>query len=41
VKTIKMYKIQWINHTKEEATRETEDYLRKYYVDLLPKEVGT
>ena len=30
-KTIKMYKIQWSNHMEEEATWETEDYLRKYY----------
>ena len=29
-KTIKMYKIQWSNHTEEEATWETKDYLRKY-----------
>jgi hypothetical protein len=40
-KTIKMYKIQWSNHTEEEATWETEDYLRKYYPDCLPKEVNT
>jgi hypothetical protein len=25
---IKMYKVQWSNHTKEEATWEREDYLR-------------
>jgi hypothetical protein len=40
-KNNKMYKIQWSNHTKEEATWETEDYMRKYYPDFLPKEVGT
>jgi hypothetical protein len=40
-KTIKMYKIQWSNHTEQEATWETEDYLRKYYPDCLPKEVDT
>jgi hypothetical protein len=40
VKTIKMYKIQWSNHTEEEATWETEDFLRKNYPDCLPKEVG-
>jgi hypothetical protein len=34
-----MYKIQWSNYTEEEATWETEDYLRKYYPDCLPKEV--
>jgi hypothetical protein len=38
--TIKMYKIQWSDHTEEEATWETEDYLRKYYPDCLPKEIG-
>jgi hypothetical protein len=41
IKTIKMYRIQWSNHTEEEATWETEDYLCKYYPDCLPKEVST
>jgi hypothetical protein len=27
-KTIKLYKIQWSNHTEEEATWESEDFLR-------------
>jgi hypothetical protein len=27
-KTIKFYKIQWSNHTEEEATWESEDFLR-------------
>jgi hypothetical protein len=27
-KSIKMYKIQWSNHSEEEATWETEDFLR-------------
>jgi hypothetical protein len=40
-KMIKMYKIQWSTHTEEEATWETEDYLRKNYPDCLAKEVGT
>jgi hypothetical protein len=40
-RTIKMYKIQWSNHTKEEATWETEDFLRTNYPNCLPKEVGT
>ena len=40
-KTIEMYKIHWSNHTEEEATWETEDYLRRNYPDFLPKEVGT
>jgi hypothetical protein len=40
-KTIKMYKIQWSNHTEEEATWETEDFLRKDYPNCLHKEVGT
>jgi hypothetical protein len=39
-KMIKMYKIQWSNHMKEEATWETEDYLCKNYPDCLPKEVS-
>jgi hypothetical protein len=28
-KVIKMYKIQWSHHTEEEATWETESYLKK------------
>jgi hypothetical protein len=38
---IKMYKIQWRNHSNEEATWETEDFLRSNYPDWLPKEVST
>jgi hypothetical protein len=40
-KAIKMYKIQWSNHTEEEATWEAKDYLSKNYPDFLPKKVGT
>jgi hypothetical protein len=40
-KTIKMYKIQWSNHTEEEATWETKNFLRTNYPDCLPKKVGT
>jgi hypothetical protein len=40
-RTIKMYKIQWSNHSKEEATWETEDFLRSNYPDCLPKELST
>jgi hypothetical protein len=40
-RTIKMYNIQWSNQTEEEATWETEDFLRTNYPDCLPKEVGT
>jgi hypothetical protein len=36
-KATRMYKIQWSNHTKEEATWETEDYLSKNYPDFLLK----
>ena len=39
-KAIKMYKIQWSNHTEKEATWETEDYLSKNYPNFLPKEAG-
>src|SRR6266498_2217713 len=34
--TIKFYKIQWSNHTEDEATWESEDYLRANYPDFLP-----
>jgi hypothetical protein len=40
-KSIKMYKIQWSHHSEEEATWETEDFLRSHYPDFLPKEIGT
>jgi hypothetical protein len=40
-RSIKMYKIQWSNHSEEEATWETEDFLRSNYPDCLPKEVDT
>jgi hypothetical protein len=40
-KSIKMYKIQWSNHSEEEATWETEDYLHSHYPNFLPKEIGT
>jgi hypothetical protein len=34
-KKIKMYKILWNHHTEEEATWETEDYLRKNFPEFL------
>jgi hypothetical protein len=40
-RSIKMYKIQWSNHSEEEATWETEYFLRSNYPDCLPKEIGT
>jgi hypothetical protein len=33
-KTIKFYKIQWSNHTKEEATWESGDFLRSLHPDF-------
>jgi hypothetical protein len=33
-KMIKFYKIQWTNHTEEEATRESEDFLRSHHPDF-------
>jgi hypothetical protein len=41
VKSIKMYKIQWSNHSEEEDTWETEEFLRSNYPDCLPKGIGT
>ena len=35
-----MYKVQWSNHSEEEATWETEDFLRSRFPDFLPKGVG-
>jgi hypothetical protein len=40
-KSIKMYKIQWSNHSEEEATWETEEFLRSNFPDCLSKEIGT
>jgi hypothetical protein len=33
-KTIKFFKIQWINHSEEEATWESEDFLRSHHPDF-------
>jgi hypothetical protein len=33
-KTIKFYKIQWSNHMEEEATWESEDFLRSRHTDF-------
>src|SRR5688572_579470 len=38
-KSIKMYKVQWSHHSVEEATWETEDFLRSHFPDFLPKGV--
>jgi hypothetical protein len=40
-KSIKMYKIQWSNHSEEEATWETEEFLRSNFPNCLPKGIGT
>jgi hypothetical protein len=40
-KSIKMYKVQWSNHSEEEATWEIEEFLRSNFPDCLPKEIGT
>ena len=34
-KAIKFYKVQWENHTKEEATLEREEFLRTAYPELF------
>jgi hypothetical protein len=34
-KTIKFFKVQWSNHTKEEVTWETEDFLRSRHPDFI------
>jgi hypothetical protein len=36
-RSIRMYKIQWSHHSVEEATWETEDFLRSRFPDFLPK----
>jgi hypothetical protein len=39
-KSIKIYKIQWSNHSEEEATWEIEDFLRSNFPDCLPEGIG-
>jgi hypothetical protein len=34
-KTIKFFNIQWSNHSKEEATWESEDFLYSYHPDFV------
>jgi hypothetical protein len=34
-KTIKFFKIQWSNHSEEEATWESEDFLRSRHPDIV------
>jgi hypothetical protein len=36
-----MYKIQWSNHSEEEATWETEEFLCSHFPDFMPKGIGT
>jgi hypothetical protein len=33
-KTIKLYKVEWSNHTVEEATWESEDFLRSHHPEF-------
>jgi hypothetical protein len=35
-RSIKMYKVQWSHHSVEEATWETQDFLRSRFPDFLP-----
>ena len=35
-RTIKSYKVQWSNHSEEEATWETKDYLRAHFPEFRP-----
>jgi hypothetical protein len=35
-KTIRFYKVQWNNHSEDEATWECENYLRANYLEFLP-----
>jgi hypothetical protein len=34
-KTLKFFKIQWSNHTEEEATWQSEDFLRSLHLDFV------
>jgi hypothetical protein len=35
-KTTRFYKIQWSNHSEDEAPREDEEFLRSNYLEFLP-----
>ena len=35
-KVVKFYKIQWQNHSEDEATWEQESYILEHYPHLLP-----
>jgi hypothetical protein len=35
-KTIKFFKVQWSNHSEEEATWESKDFLHSFHPDFLP-----
>jgi hypothetical protein len=39
-RSIRMYKVQWSYHSEEEATWETQDFLRSRFPDFLPKGIG-
>ena len=39
--TNRFYKVQWSNHSEEEATWEKEEFLRSKYPDLLNAHQGT
>jgi hypothetical protein len=34
-KTLKFFKIQWNNHSEEEATQESEDFLHSHHPDFI------
>jgi hypothetical protein len=40
-RSIRMYKVQWSHHSVEDATWETEDFLRSRFPNFLTKGVGT
>jgi hypothetical protein len=40
-RSMRMYMVQWSHHSVEEATWETEDFLRCRFPDFLPKGVST
>jgi hypothetical protein len=40
-KTIKFFKIQWSNHSEEEVTWESEEFLRSHHLDFELRREGT
>jgi hypothetical protein len=39
-KTLRIYKVEWSNHSEEEATWEIKEFIRPHRLDFLPSPEG-